>query len=99
MRVRSEFLNPDPDGQTGVVEFRSIEIFDGARRVLARTGIAVCERDNGMWNNFGRCPEDFANALNVIGARAGQPARVRLVHAFFAGGEGVEHDAVDRTVP
>ena len=78
LRLRSAFLNADPEGELGVFEFPSVEVLDGHRVVLARTGLAICDEPPSRWDVFGRCPQDFATAVEVTAATASTPARVRL---------------------
>ena len=81
LRLRSDFLNADPEGELGVFEFPSVEILDGRRRLLARTGLAVCDLPPSRWDVVGRCPADYAVAVDVVAATPSAPARVRLVRA------------------
>ena len=96
LRLRSAFLNANPDGELGVFEFPSVEILDGKRVVLPRTGLAICDLPPSRWDAFGRCPRDFATAIEATAATASTPARVRLArtHNTADGDEVVER--VDR---
>ena len=81
LRLRSAYLNANPEGELGAFEFPALEVFDGRRRVLARTGLAVCDPAPSRWEAFGRCPADFAIVVDITAATVGAPARVRVVHA------------------
>ena len=84
LRVRAAFLNGNPEGELGAFEFPAIEVFDGPRRLLARTGLAICDLPPSRWEVVGRCPADYAVALDVTAATRDAPARVRLVRAHNA---------------
>ena len=92
LRLRSAFLNANPEGELGVFEFPSVEILDGKQLLLARTGLAICDEPPSRWDVFGRCPQDFATAVEVTAATASAPARVRLArtHNTADGNEVVE---------
>ena len=84
LRLGSAFLNANPEGELGVFEFPAIELFDGPRRLLARTGLAICDLPPSRWEVVGRCPADYAVAIDAAAATRDAPARVRLVRAHNA---------------
>lgn len=84
LHLRAAFLNVDPEGELGVFEFPAIEVSDGPRRLLARTGLAICDLPPSRWEVVGRCPDDYAVAVDVTAATRDAPARVRLVRAHNA---------------
>ncbi len=84
LRVRAAFLNVNPEGELGVFEFPAIELFDGPRRLLARTGLAICDLPPSRWEGVGPCPADYAVAVDATAATRDAPARVRLVRAHNA---------------
>lgn len=84
LRLRAAFLNVNPEGELGAFEFPSLEVFDGPRRLLARTGLAICDLPPSRWEIVGRCPADYAVAVDVAAATRDAPARVRLVRAHNA---------------
>ena len=92
LRLRSAFLNANPEGELGIFEFPSVEILDGQRVVLARTGLAICDDPPSRWQVVGRCPQDFATAVEVTAATPSSPARMRLArtHNTADGNEVVE---------
>ena len=99
LRLRSEFLNATPEGELGVFEFPSVEILDGKRLLLARTGLAICDEPPSRWDVFGRCPQDFATAVEVTAATASSPARVRLARTRNTSGLDIRRETEDRRVP
>ena len=99
LRLRSAFLNANPEGELGVFEFPSVEILDGKRLLLARTGMAICDEPPSRWEVFGRCPQDFATAIEAAAATASTPARVRLARTHNTSGLDVRRETEDRRVP
>ena len=99
LRLRSAFLNASPDGELGVFEFASVEILEGRHVVLPRTGLAICDDPPSRWALFGRCPQDFATAVEATAATASSPARVRLARTHNTAELDERRETEDRQVP
>ncbi len=99
LRLRSEFLNENPEGELGIFEFPSVEISVGRRILLSRTGLAICDEPPSRWEVVGRCPRDFATSVEVTAATATSPARVRLAHTRNTSDLAELRDTEDRPAP
>ena len=99
LRLRSAFLNANPEGELGVFEFVSVEILEGRHVVLPRTGLAICDDPPSRWTLFGRCPQDFATAVEATAATVSAPTHVRLARTHNTPELEVRRETEDRQAP
>ena len=59
----------------------------------------ICDDPPSRWPLFGRCPQDFATALEPTAATAASPARVRLARTHNTPELGVRHETEDTQAP
>lgn len=66
IRIESGFINDDPQGQSGALDFPIIELRIGERTVLQRTALAVCSVNDKRANiYFGICPSYWAQSIQT----------------------------------
>jgi hypothetical protein len=63
--LTTSYLNEDPDGELGVVQFESFELWLNGHHVLGPVGFATCDVGVGLWEAFGQCPSSYADAVHV----------------------------------
>ena len=67
----------------GAIEFGSIEVLSGTRRMLGPIGVAVCDFGFSRWRYFGGCPESYVTAM-IVKLDLGPPSVfVRAKRAYY----------------
>lgn len=66
MRMESGFLNSNPQGESGAMDFLVIELRIAERTVLSRTALDECaENDERAKAYFGTCPNSWAQSIRT----------------------------------
>ena len=64
IRIESGFINDNPEGESGALDFPIIELRIGERTVLQRTALEVCSvNDRRAKFYFGACPNYWAQSI------------------------------------
>lgn len=62
----------------GAIGFASIEVYAGGLKLLAPTGIAVCDMGFSQWEYFGECPDHYAVVMLITLDRLAAYASFRV---------------------
>ena len=76
----SGFLNANPMGELGALDFPVIEIRRGRTVLLPRTGLEACEATSGRFQQIGPCPDRWARSIALAATDGGY--RITLKRAF-----------------
>lgn len=76
----SGFLNANPMGELGALDFPLVEIRRGRTTLLPRTGLEACEVTSGRFQLIGPCPERWARSIALTATDGGY--RITLKRAF-----------------
>ncbi len=80
IRLRSEALNGNPEGELGAITFGSVEVLVAGRQLLEPTHLAVCEIGFARWNP---CPDHYATSI-LLGFNAREAlAQATIVRSFI----------------
>ncbi|UCV09597.1 hypothetical protein [Dechloromonas denitrificans] len=80
--IKGGFLNANPNGELGAVEFPLIEITMNGRQVLAPVSLGQCETNIGRYNYMSKCPDNWAVEISA-GLSAGFPSQ-KTPEPYFA---------------
>lgn len=72
----SGFLNSNPQGELGALDFPVIEIRKGKRVLLAKTALESCSIPLTRYSSFGSCPEKWAESIEVKPSKYGHTVEV-----------------------
>ncbi len=76
--VTAGWVNSNPYGYLGAIEFPRVELWDDARQVVLPTALHSCEPDRDLYAAAG-CPNAFANVIEVTHDRKTKTAAVELM--------------------
>lgn len=76
IRYSSGFLNTNPQGELGALDFPVIEIRHGQRLLLEATALEQCDVRTARYEYFGACPARWASRIEVVPVAAGFQVRV-----------------------
>lgn len=94
LRVSSSYLNLNPDGELGIVEFDSVEVLKAGKRILSRTGFATCDAGSPRWDYFGECPKSYAQAMLVEWDDRASRTRIKVKRLYNEAPGGEDGKAV-----
>ena len=78
-RVSSGFLNPNSQGELGAMDFPVVEIMQGRKLLLQQTALEACAVDWPRYEFFGKCPEQWADSIEVMQSASGFQTNVRRI--------------------
>lgn len=81
IRFASGFLNSNPQGELGALDFPLIEIVKGKRVLLDRTALEPCALTLSRYNYFGACPASWAQSIEVVPQPQGM--QIKVLRVFF----------------
>jgi hypothetical protein len=79
IRVAGGFLNPNAQGELGAMDFPLVEIMQGRKLLLQQTALETCAIDWPRYEFFGKCPDQWANSIEVMPTASGFQVNVRRV--------------------
>lgn len=75
----SGFLNTNPQGELGALDFPVIEVRKGTKVLLNKTAMEQCSVGLSRYTYFGSCPDSWAQRIEVVPAGDGHEVQVRRV--------------------
>lgn len=75
----SGFLNTNPQGELGALDFPVVEIRKGNKVLLAPTALEQCDIQLSRYNYFGACPDSWAQLIEVLPTSGGHLVQVKRV--------------------
>lgn len=76
----SGFLNANPQGELGAIDFPVISIYKGKNALLAPTAIDQCDVNTSRYSYFGPCPSSWAKSIEIIPAPKGPSIEVKRIY-------------------
>jgi len=76
----SGFLNANPQGELGALDFPVIEISKGKQVLLKSTAIEQCDVNIPRFTYFGQCPNSWARSIEVIPTPEGLTIEVKRLY-------------------
>jgi len=73
----SGFLNSNPQGELGAIDFPVVEIRKGNKVILEQTALELCDVNLSRYNYFGECPDRWAKSIEVVPTSSGHEVRVK----------------------
>ena len=83
VRFRSGYVNPNPQGELGAIEFGVVEILMGKKVILPPTALERCDVALTRYKHFGICPDAWATNISVKWNANTSKAQVTLVRSYF----------------
>ena len=80
VKVSGGFLNGNPQGELGAIEYPIVQIFDGSTQIMAPTAIGTCESSNGRYGYSVECPANWTTQITVFDFR-GKPS-IHVVRTY-----------------
>ena len=77
--ISGDYFNANPAGRSGYGDFAVITATINGKSLLAPIAIGACDASDDRW---GRCPEDWATLVEIIGHDKGA-STISLSHEFF----------------
>jgi len=78
--ISADYFNANAAGRSGYGDFSVITATIHRKPLLAPTAIGACDASHGL--AWGRCPEDWATLVEIIGRNNGASI-ISLSHEFF----------------
>lgn len=79
LRFASGFVNANPQGELGALDFPLIEISQGRKLLLPRTALEPCAVSTLRYTLVGECPGRWAERIEVGADEEGRRVRVKRV--------------------
>jgi hypothetical protein len=80
VKFSSGFLNANPQGELGAMDFPVVEIRQGKHVLLKPTALEQCEVNSSRYTYFGACPDNWAEHIEA--APEGKGFRITVKRAF-----------------
>jgi len=80
IKFSSGFLNSNPQGELGALDFPVIEIRQGKKVLLEKTALEQCAVGLSRYNYFGECPGSWAQSIEVLPADSGHAVHVKRIY-------------------
>jgi hypothetical protein len=75
----SGFVNANPQGELGALDFPLVEIRQGRKLLLPQTALEPCAVSVTRYGVFGECPRRWAESIDVASDEQGRRVRVKRV--------------------
>ena len=83
IKVSLGFVNSNPMGELGAVEFATVEISRNHQVLVPEFGLETCDVGLSRFKYFGDCPERYAAGLSLEIDKADSCARIRIKRSFI----------------
>jgi len=82
VQISAGYLNTNPQGELGVIEFPVVTIAQAANIVLPNTAMSDCEVSLSRYSYFGKCPDSWARSITAVKHRKTGELRLTVERAF-----------------
>lgn len=82
VRFRSGFLNSNPQGELGAIDFGVVEVVRGKKVIVSPTALESCEMAFSRYQYFGACPDAWAQNISVRWDESTGKAKVTLMRSY-----------------
>jgi hypothetical protein len=78
VRIKAGYLNTNPMGESGAIEFPVVDIMMNKAPVVPPTALNSCEQAMPRYSAFGPCPEAWAQSIRVTWDGTARKSKVTL---------------------